>query len=202
MDAWLPPVDVSVSESIKLAIKYAQKAIELDPKDALVHGFLGYLYGYIKKYEDAIFQGEKAVKLSPNSSSAHFSLGTALAYDGKYEEAIRIYKKMFRLNPKDRYSAYYVHIGFPYLLTGQYELAISAYIKATQIAPNSPFPYMMLAPTYILSGQENKAREAAEKLLERNPEFSVLRYEKRSALRKKEDLNRIVEAMRKAGLPE
>ena len=200
MDAWLPPF--SVRESIALAIKYAQKAIELDPNDALAHGFLGYLYGYIKRYEDAIFQGEKAVKLAPNSSSAHFSLGMALVYDGRYEEAIRIYQKMFRLNPRDRYSAYYVHIGFPYLMTNQYELAISAYIKATQIAPDSPFPYMMLAPTYVLSGQENKAIVAAEKLLERNPEFSVSRYEERSALRKKEDLKRIVEAMRKAGLPE
>ena len=200
MDAWLPPF--TVSESIGLAIKYAQKAIELDPKYSLSHGSLGYLYGYIRKYDDAILQGEKAVKLAPNSSNAHFSLGTALAYDGRYEEAIRIFKKMFRLNPRNRYSAYHVHIGLPYLLTNQHELAISEYIKATQIAPNSPFPYMMLAPTYILSGQEKKAREAAEKLLERNPKFSISRYEKRSALRKKQDLNRIVEAMRKAGLPE
>ena len=88
------------------------------------------------------------------------------------------------------------------LIISDNELAISAYIKATQIAPNSPFPYMMLAPTYVLSGQENKALDAAEKLLERNPEFSVSRYEERSALRKKEDLKRIVEAMRMAGLPE
>ena len=109
---------------------------------------------------------------------------------------------MFRLNPKHQNSAYHVHIGLPYILSKQYDLAISEYNKANQIAPKSPFPYMMLAPAYILSGQEKKARAAAEKLLERNPKFSVVRYEERSALRKKEDLNRIVEAMRKAGLPD
>ena len=87
-------------------------------------------------------------------------------------------------------------------MSGQYELAISEYNKAAQIAPKSPFPYMMLAPAYILSGDEQKAQAAAEKLLELNPKFSVIRYEKRSPIRKKEDLDRIVAAMRKAGLPE
>jgi hypothetical protein len=60
----------------------------------------------------------------------------------------------------------------------------------------------MLAPAYILSGQEEKAQLAAEKLLELYPKFSVVGYEKRSPIRKKEDLHRITEAMRKAGLPE
>ena len=109
---------------------------------------------------------------------------------------------MFRLNPRHQNSAYHIHSGLAYLLSGQYDSAISEYNKAIQIAPKSPFPYMMLAPTYVLSKQEKEAQAAAEKLLERNPEFSVVRYEKRSQIRKKEDLSRIVEAMRKAGLPE
>ena len=109
---------------------------------------------------------------------------------------------MFRLNPIHRSSAYHVHIGLPYLLTNQYELAISEYMKATQIQPRSPFPYMMLAPAYVLSGQEKKAQGAADKLSELNPKFSIVTYEKGSPLRKKEDLDKIVVAMRKAGLPE
>jgi TolB-like protein/class 3 adenylate cyclase/Flp pilus assembly protein TadD len=202
MDAWLPPLKRSVKESLELAIKNAQKAVELDSMDAIAHGWLGYLYTYPKLYEQAITQGEKAVQLAPNSASAHFSLGTALAYDGRYEEAIKNFKKMSRLSPRNRYSAYHVHAGLAYILSGQYELAISEYNKAVQIAPKSPFPYMMLAPAYILSGEGKKAQGAVEKLLELNPKFSVIRYEKRSPIRKKEDLDRIVAAMRKAGLPE
>ena len=202
MDAWIPPLKRPVSESIKLAIKNAQMAVELDPTDAIAHGWLGYLYTYPKLYEQAIAQGEKAAELAPNSASAHFSLGTALAYAGRYEEAIEIFKKMSRLSPRNRYSAYHVHAGLAYILSGQYNLAISEYNKATQIAPKSHFPYMMLAPAYVLSGQEKKARAAAEKLLELNPKFSIVRYEKRSPIRKKEDLDRIVEAMRTAGLPD
>ena len=202
MDAWIPPLKRPVSESIKLAIKNAQTAVELDPTDAIAHGWLGYLYTYPKLYEQAIAQGEKAAELAPNSASAHFSLGTALAYAGRYEEAIEIFKKMSRLSPRNRYSAYHVHAGLAYILSGQYNLAISEYNKATQIAPKSHFPYMMLAPAYVLSGQEKKARAAAEKLLELNPKFSIVRYEKRSPIRKKEDLDRIVEAMRTAGLPD
>lgn len=61
---------------------------------------------------------------------------------------------------------------------------------------------MTLAPAYVLSGQEKKARAAAVKLLELNPKFSVAHYEKRSLIRKKEDLDRIVTIMRKTGLPD
>ena len=202
MDAWLSPDKRPVSESIKLAIASVQKAIELEPSDSAAHGWLGYLYTYPKLYEKAIAQGEMAVELEPNSSWAHFYLGTALAYDGGYERAIKVFKKMFRLNPIHQWSSYHVHIGLAYILSGQYDLAISEYNKATQIAPKSHFPYMMLAPAYVLSGQEKKARAAAEKLLELNPEFSIVRYEKRSPIRKKEDLDRIVKAMRIAGLPD
>jgi adenylate cyclase len=204
MDAWISPDKRPVNESIELAIKDTQKAIELDPTDAIAHGWLGFLFTYPfpSRYEQAIAQGKKAIELAPNSSLAHFYLGTALAYDGKYDEAIEILKKMFRLNPIHRESAYHVYMGLPYILSGQYELAISEYNKATQMAPKSYFPYMMLAPAYILSGQEEKAQLASKKLLELYPKFSVVRYEKRSPIRKKEDLHRITEAMRKAGLPE
>jgi adenylate cyclase len=200
-DAWVPPLKRSVSESIQLSIKNVQKAIELDPTDSVAQGYLGYLYTYMRLYEKAISQGEIAVELAPNSSLAYFNLGTALFYDGRYGEAIEKYQYMFRLNPRHQWSAFHVHIGSAYLLNGQYDLAISEYNNATQIAPTSPFPYMMLAPTYVLSGQKEKAQAAAEKLLELNPKFSVDRYEKKSPLRKKEDLDRIVDAMRKSGLP-
>ena len=191
-------------ESVKLSVESTRKAIELDPTDPEGHGLLSYLYLFpnYKLYENAIAQGQKAIEISPNSSAAHFYLGTALAYDGRYEEAVKIYKKMFRLNPKHQNSAYHIHIGLAYICSQQYVLAISEYINATQIAPKSPFPYMMLAPAYVLSGQEKKARAAADKLLELNPKFSIVRYEKRSQLRKKEDLDRITAAMRKAGLPD
>jgi tetratricopeptide (TPR) repeat protein len=202
MDAWLSPDKRPVSESIKIAIARAQRAIELDQSDSAAHGWLGYLYTYPKLYEQAIAEGEKAIEIEPNSSWAHFYLGTALAYDGRYERAIKVFKKMFRLNPIHRWSSYYVHIGLAYILSGQYDLAISEYNTAAQIAPESHFPYMMLAPAYVLSGQEKKAEAAAEKLLELYPKFSIERYEKRSPIRKKEDLGRIIAAMRKAGLPE
>ena len=203
MDVWLSPDKRPAGESIKLAIASAQKAIELDQSDSAAHGWLGYLYTYPRLYEKAIAQAEKAIEIEPNSSWAHFYLGTALAYDGKYEKSIKVFKKMFRLNPIHQWSSYHVHIGLPYLLTGQYDIAILEYSKAALIAPKSEFPYMMLAPAYVLSGQEKKARTAAEKLLELNPNFSVSTYENEiSPLRRKDDLAKIAAAMRKAGLPE
>jgi adenylate cyclase len=204
MDQWLSPDKRPISESIKLSMESAQKAVELDSSDPTVHGLLSYLYLYpnYKLYKKAITEGQKAVELAPNSADAHFYLGTAFAYDGRYEEAIKIYKNMFRLNPKHQNSAYHIHIGLAYICSQQYDLAISEYNKATKIQPKSPFPYMMLAPAYVLSGQEKKAQAAADKLSELNPKFSIAAYEKGSPLRKKEDLDRIIAAMRKAGLPE
>ena len=69
------------------AIKYFQKATELDPKYFEAWHSLGMAYMKSQKYPEAIEAGKKAVELNPNDQFAHVSLSMYFQRNGQIAEA-------------------------------------------------------------------------------------------------------------------
>ena len=83
---------------------------------------------------------------------------------------------------------------------GQYEEAIEWCEKAVRQEPNSLLARVWMTVIYVFSGREDEARVEAAEVLRINPKFSVKKYEKRASFKKKEDNERFIGALRKAGL--
>jgi tetratricopeptide (TPR) repeat protein len=189
----------SPAKSIEKAEQMAQKAISLRGYQALDYLLLSSINILKKNFDEAIEYGEKAVELGPNNSSAYFMHGMALMFAGQYKEAIPNYKKAIRLDPiKPKY--YLNNLGLTYLLAKEYESAIVVLNELIQSYPDYLFPYIWGSAVYNLSGDKEKSHWAAENVLRINPKFSLVRYEKRIPIKIAEDKNRIINAMRKAGL--
>ena len=110
-------------------------------------------------------------------------------------------KCFFRLNPIPP-IIYLYNFGLSYRLLNQYEKATEMYKKCLKRQPIYWPAYAGLAVTYSLSGQVKNAKTAVKELLNLFPDFSI-EYAKKNTLYKKQDrLDRVVEALRKAGLPE
>ena len=92
--------------------------------------------------------------------------------------------------------------GVSYRLLGQYEKAIEMYKRAIERQPNYWIAYSGLAVAYSLSGEENNAKKAVKELLKLFPDFSIEYVKKTSPYKKQDQLDRVIEAFRKAGLPE
>ena len=152
-----------------------------------------------KRYDKGITQAEKAVALNPNSADSHYRLGKALGLAGRWEESIPEYKKAMRLNPIPP-NMYLWSLGQSHWGMGQYEEAIPWGEKAVRQEPNSLFARVWMAVIYVSSGREEEARAEAAEVLRINPKFSVKKYEKRAAFRKKADNERYIDALRNAGL--
>ena len=86
-------------------------------------------------------------------------------------------------------------------MLSRYDDAISAFKKATSISPESPYYHSYLAATYFLAGREKEARAEAKKAMEIDPKFSSEACRKGQLYKDPDYLNRIIDAMRKAGLP-
>jgi adenylate cyclase len=84
----------------------------------------------------------------------------------------------------------------------RHEEAISAFKKAISISPESPSSHSNLAANYMLIGRENEARTEIVKALEIDPKFSSEAYRKGDLYKESDYLNRLIGAMRKAGLPD
>jgi adenylate cyclase len=189
----------SPRETIEKGIELAQKALAMDDSIADAHGLLCALYLTKREYDKAIAEGERAVALNPGGTSVLVSYAASLAVVGRPEEAIPLFQKAIRLNP---FGPSYLYREFGEALrdTGRFEEAVSAYKKAIQLAPDNITAHIHLTTTYIWMGREKEARAEAAEVLRINPKFSVDSHAKMLSFKDQSVNDRVVAALRKAGL--
>jgi tetratricopeptide (TPR) repeat protein len=186
-------------QSIARAAELAQKALAVDDSSAGAHALLANIHLMKRQHEKAIATGERAVALSPNEADNIALLGMILRYSGRPEEAIELSRKAIRLNPMP--PNWYLHnLGFAYCMTGQYEEAIELFKKVLHHNPDHFTALLVLAATYSLAGHEEEARATAAEVIRVNPKFSLESFAKTTPFRNQADTERIVGALRKAGL--
>ena len=83
---------------------------------------------------------------------------------------------------------------------GRYEEAISACKEALRIRPRHWASHLYLTITYGLARPEEDARAAAQEFLRIHPKFTLNKYAKRTAWKDQAYRDRILDALRKAGL--
>jgi adenylate cyclase len=189
----------SPRETLENAIELAQKAIATDDSLPLPHIFLVGLYSSKREYDKAIAAGERAVALDPSFSPAYAAYAAALLFACRPEEAIPLLQKAIRLNPNAD-PITFLNFGHALRMTGRFEEAVSAFKKALQRAPNNLTAHIGLGATYSLMGREKEARAEAEEILRINPKFSVDYFKMASPYKNPSEIDKIVDALRKAGL--
>lgn len=81
------------------AIKACQKAIAINPDDAMTYRRMGFAYYCLERNAEAIDAYKKAIAIEPNYAWSYAVM--AHAYEGlkRYAEAIAAYEQYFRLEP-------------------------------------------------------------------------------------------------------
>lgn len=191
----------SPQENIKKAFELARKAISIDDVDAFSHALLGAVYLAMKQYDKAIESINRSIELQPNGALFHVNLGEAMLYTGRLDEAIVYLKKAIRLNPLPDFFNYY-NLGKCYFYKKQFEMALSQFNKAKQLAPDSGAGYFYLALTYINLDRNEEASASVTKALELWPGLTVSLISKISKFKNQAHTQYLIDAMRKAGFPE
>ena len=191
-------------QSLALSEKLAKKTLAINDSDAFAYGTLSLVYMARRQHEKAIFYGEKALALAPNFADVHAAIALPFLYSGRPEEAVELVKKAMRLSPF--YPGWYLPVlGHAYRLTGQYKEAIDALESwRTRANPRSELPYVMLAFTYVEAGRGEEAGVAVAEILKRKPKASIEGYAKSKFFAYKDpaEIDRVLNSLRKAGLPE
>jgi adenylate cyclase len=191
----------SRAESIKMALKYAQKAIQLNDTSDFAYLLIGGVYFLQGQYEKAIAEGERAIALNPNGAGNYAFLAGAVGCSGRWDESIELAKKAIRLEPFPP-VIFYHWLGRAYFMTGQLDESIATWKKALQGAPDYLPAHAFLAACYSSLDRHAEASAAAKEVLRINPKFSIEYYAKTLPYKNKADIERYVAALRKAGLPE
>jgi adenylate cyclase len=200
MDYWFG-TSKSPQESIKKAIELAQKSLAVDDSRAEVHALLGQLYCLAKEWDKAIAEGEKGEALNPSGADVKYWYAATLTYAGRTEQAILLFEKAIRLNPYGP-SRYFLNYGHALRTAGRFEDAVAAYKKALQREPNNFFGHLNLASTYSMLGREKEAQAETAEVLRLNPKFTLDYLAKVSGYKDQAEIDKVINALRKAGLPD
>jgi tetratricopeptide (TPR) repeat protein len=194
-DFWFGPPK-SPEDSINQGIAMAWRAIALDDNPR-AHGILGMLYVNKGDYDKAVEEGERAASMEPAYLSAY---GSTLMHASRYPEAIAAFQKVLRLNPVKPPSMCLSNLATSYRLMGNYEEAVRFYKRLLQDQPDHLPGNLNLTATYSAMGRAEDARAQAAEVLRINPKFSLERWAKTLRYKNPDDLERTVDALRKAGL--
>ena len=195
----------SPGKSIKRSFDLAQKAAALGENQAGIHSLMNRIYRLQGKYDEAIAEGKKSVALAPNFARAHIFLAASLHYGGRPEEAIVHAKKAMRLEPY--YPAWFLsNLAGPYEMVGRYEEANAIWKKFLERALKGEFPpiyvHERLVIGYVRLGRMEEAQAHATEILKIKPDYTVGFYRKTRSYKDKAYLEKAVDLLRKAGLPE
>ncbi len=194
---YAPDKDVTISEAYELA----KRAITLNEQNEYAHWILGVIQHNSGKHDRAIAEQERALELNPNCSLAHGSLGTALLLSGQPDEASKHIEIAIRLNPRDpsiffRYSA----LADAHFVAGRYLEAVQWARKSIQRKPSWRGGHNVLASSLAHLNRLEEAKEAVDYYLENIPDATISKLH--LPFKNPNDARRLVEGLRKAGLPE
>jgi TolB-like protein/Flp pilus assembly protein TadD len=167
----------SPEDTLERALKYANKAVELDDQEPMAHLALGRIYMVRGEAETALQEHRTAIDLDPSLAFAHFGLGRVLFTTGQFTEAVRVLDTAIRQSPRDPLA--WAFLGFRCLAkmnVSDYEGALDDARRAVR-QPNASFHvHAILASALAHLGRQEEARAALERLLEIKPDISPMHW--------------------------
>ncbi len=187
--------------SLLRAQQLATKAIELQEATPVAYFVRGLAYREQGEYVKALVEAENAITLDPNYANAHVLLATLLYYAGRPQEGLERIQKAMRINPHHPYN-YTFHLGQAYFILERYREAIKAFKQGIANNPASERLHVWLAAAYARVGEMDEAEWEVDQILMLNPEFSIQRMQQALPFKDPIHLERLVDGLRTAGLPE
>jgi adenylate cyclase len=186
-------------QSLVIAKEYARRAIEKGPKEPLARCVSALAASYEKDLDLAEAEIEVALKLNPSMALAHNLRGTIRTFSGQPLEAIPEIEQAMRLDPA--MSSNFLHfLGLAYLMAEKYETAATLLRQRVILVPNTDFTRAILVSALGHLGEIEDARRVWAELVEINPNYSFFAHVGRQPFKRAEDVERLADGLRKAGV--
>jgi Tfp pilus assembly protein PilF len=125
------------------AVRLYKESIELYPT-AEAHTFLGWMYSFMGRLDEAIEECHRAIAVDPDFGNPYNDIGAYLMQQGRYDEAIPWLQKAMTA-PRYFDSGYpHMNLGRVWEHKGRVFDAMREYKKALQLAPNYKEAYRAL----------------------------------------------------------
>ena len=200
LDAFFGWTDPSAG-SIEQAACWAKKAMEYEDNNGIGHAVFGHLQLLEGKYDEALAICSKGIELRSSCPLAHGLLGLVLNYTGDARAAIKRVREALQLERV--YPAWMINVlATAYRDCGEVDLSIPAAKEAMRLDPQQNDARLILCSDYNLAADHDQARRVAAEIIASDPTFRLSTYAKSQPYKTQAPLERVLEALREAGLPD
>jgi TolB-like protein len=185
------------------AIEFAREGARLGTNDAYSLARAGHALAYIgREYDLGLSLVDRAIALNPNLGVAQMLHGHTCVLCSEFESAVESHDRIMRLSPLDPLMPY-ILCGRSFALAGlfRYEEGYADAVRSLQSFVDAQGLGALIANA-VGSGRSREAKEAASRLLEMLPGFSISAAANAFHTKDPKMLRRLFEHYRIAGLPE
>ncbi len=147
-----------------------QKAIALDPENAVALNELGLFYQRKGRHNQAIPRFEAAIAVNPDLFVAYNNLGASLIAIREFEQAIKILQQGISRKPAHQGFFLYQNLGIAFLYDGRLPEAEAAFLLEIALNPEYLDGYINLGNIYLITGRYNDAIFEFYRVLVSDPE--------------------------------
>lgn len=194
----------SREEMLARALTAARRAVDLDPDDSMSHTALGYAHFIHRDHQAAIPAFETAIEIDPNNYLAPRMLGMTLTGAGRASDALQYLHRAVRLSPRDPLIGGALSwTAMAYFFDGQLDVAVDWARRGMRLrqAPQTWCVTTLMTILSHLDLSEEAERTCAE-LVRTEPNISCTFVRENIPISHPGSLERYIEGLRKAGLPE
>lgn len=182
----------------------ADRAMQLDQDNSLVLAHAGQVYSYmLDDPETGSALTARAVALDPNLVLARLCAGWSQLYLGNADAAMEQFSTAVRLSPIDPHLFMpQTGIAYAHFFAGRYEESLSWATRASHRQPNYPSARRMIMASLAMTGHTVEACRACDAALQIDPSLRISDIQGRTPFRRREDIEKLAQAFRIAGVPE
>ncbi len=187
--------------SLERAAECVEKSLAIDEAYPEAHTSFGMVRTLQRRFEEAIAAGERSIELGPNVAESYVMLALTLSYVGKPEKGVALIDKAMRLSPfyHDNWLGV---LPNGYRMLGRHQEAISLEHGRLKRNPENFYSDFRLAVLYMELGREREARVHVAEAIKKNRNLSLRQIRFCEPYQDERYLERYLDDLRKAGLPE
>lgn len=152
------------SRDVEGGITDLKRAVQIDPKFTRAWLWMGELYGFQRKSDEAISALRSAVANDPKQPLAYKALAFFLMAERKFDDAASVWKQLTTAAATDPDGPMY--LGDTLLAAKRYADAVPAFQSAIKLNPKTASVYAGLGNAYLHSGDEANALSAYKKAID------------------------------------
>ena len=192
-----------VKAAYQIAERFAELAVRLSPTSPETNEAHSFMLLCTGRPREAAIVAQRTVELNPYFARAYAVLGHALVHSGDPEGALIACEKGLRSTSRDQRGSWlFDALGHVYFFLCRYEEAIDVSHRALQHDPSLFGAMVTLACANAQLGRKAEAQQAVNRLVAYIPGYSLRAVRKNPMFSDREFVEKLVDSMKTAGLPE